>query len=133
MVVGRKIVSWGVLPGQQGLFLAHNRQNGGHVIDGVNVVLGYHRFQGLAPGDVYVLKRATVPQGRAGPGPVSGGYHILGAVTPSQLDRQLGADLTHRSGHEDSRTACSFCHRKKISLSANSDQYSTARLFRQNP
>ena len=47
------------IPSQQRPFLAHGREHGGHVIDGVDLVLVNYRVQGLALRYVDELKRAT--------------------------------------------------------------------------
>jgi hypothetical protein len=105
------------VPGHQWLFLAHSRQDGGHVIDGIDPVSGDDLFQALPVGHVDIFKRATVAQNRTWFRPVPGGHDVLGTVPSPQFDRQLGADLPDRSRDKDP-AHFSFCHRKTLPLVA---------------
>jgi hypothetical protein len=84
-----------------GLLLADGREDGGHVIDGVDVVFADDAVERFSLGHVDELERAGIAQFIAGVCPVAGRHDVVVAVALAKGQRQFRTDLAACTRHEN--------------------------------
>jgi hypothetical protein len=87
------------VPGHLGLALGRGGEQGGQVVDGADLVAAHHLGELAQVGGVDELERSVrAPRGHAD----VGCDDLILAIALAQGGDQLGADLSERSGDEDS-------------------------------